>query len=397
LEEVKRRVVCLPCGTINLEVAPERLICAGCGRLLAVRAHFSRRLEAFMGVAATPATTAAGPGVFRGGFSFRNTPATIARFPFPFPGDRFAYAVNLRPHVPDGGLQVFDAMFDTDAHYEDEMADRALTLAADPRRCQALSHMAAASWEALALLLEQLAKDYPRHFVLARNGDSWRWENRVLGQVAAFTFGDEASLGSPPLAFIGRQVQGDFILLDQRADNLFLDGGVLTAPADWSLHFNLGMSFTEFHAPVARQAHEAGVFDRSLRFLLRLKPAQQMRRLNWSLAVDPRLDTAPESWGEWGWARETLTPETIGHRLCLRVELQTLTRLMPSGAILFGIRTYLLRFEELATVPEWARRLHGVLAGLHPEIAAYKGMAFYREMAVAYLAACAGAGAEISS
>jgi hypothetical protein len=68
------------------------------------------------------------------------------------------------------------------------------------------------------------------------------------------------------------------------------------------------------------------------------------------------------------------------------VELQTLHRLPRSHAILFGIRTYLLRLEELARVKKWARRLHRVLRDLHPEIAQYKGMSRYRQTIIGYLA-----------
>jgi len=74
------------------------------------------------------------------------------------------------------------------------------------------------------------------------------------------------------------------------------------------------------------------------------------------------------------------------HRLCLRVELQTLHRLPRSNAIMFGIRGYLIRLEELAQVRKWAIRMHRVLRDLHPEIAEYKGMTRYRQFIVDYLA-----------
>ena len=37
---------------------------------------------------------------FRDDFSFRNSPAGIRRFPFPFHEDRYMYAVNIEPHTP---------------------------------------------------------------------------------------------------------------------------------------------------------------------------------------------------------------------------------------------------------------------------------------------------------
>jgi len=134
-------------------------------------------------------------------------------------------------------------------------------------------------------------------------------------------------------------------------------------------------------------AHEIGVFDRALKYLLRLQYGKPVRRLNWTLTVNPRLDTSPENYPVWGPDKATVTPDNVGAKMCLRVELQTLTRLPRSNAILFGIRGYLIRLEELVRVKKWGRRLHRVLRDLHPEIAEYKGMPRYRQIIVDYLAA----------
>jgi len=145
------------------------------------------------------------------------------------------------------------------------------------------------------------------------------------------------------------------------------------------------MSFHEWHGPVPL-AHEHGVFDRALNYLLRLQYGKPVRRLNWTLTVNPRLDTSPENYPLWGPDKATITPENIGEKMCLRVELQTLTRLPRSNAILFGIRGYLIRLEELVRVKKYAKRMHRVLRDLHPEIIEYKGMPRYRQMIIDYLA-----------
>jgi hypothetical protein len=191
-------------------------------------------------------------------------------------------------------------------------------------------------------------------------------------------------LPQEPFEYITRQVQGDFTLQDQRDGTLYLDGGMVTCQADWSLDFDLGMSFKEWHGPVPR-AHEAGVFDRALQFLLRLQHGAPVRRLNWTLTVNPRLDTSPESYPHWGPDRTTLSAENIGAKLHLRVELQTLFRLPRSNAVLFGIRCYLLSFQDLVRVTKWGKRLHRVLRDLDPVVAEYKGMSRYRPLAVDWL------------
>ncbi|MDD2877492.1 MAG: DUF3445 domain-containing protein [Acidiphilium sp.] len=323
---------------------------------------------------------------FRGDFSTRNSDTAILRFPFPFHDDKYMYAVNLEPHVRGGPTAAYDAIFDLDEHYIGECRDRALTLAEDPLRCQVLPHMIEAEWDTLELLMESLAFDYPEHFTLTKSGTDRHWVNRPLGLDRNFTFGDASSLPLPPFEYITRQVQGDFTLHDQRENTLFMDGGMVTSQADWSLNFDLGMTFHEWHGPVP-VAHELGVFDRALAYLMRLPYGKPVRRLNWTLTVHPRLDTSPETYPIWGPDKATITPANVGAHMCLRVELQTLTRLPRSNAILFGIRGYLIRLDELVRVKKWAMRLHRVLRDLHPGIAEYKGTSRYRQTIVDYLGA----------
>lgn len=328
--------------------------------------------------------TAASP--FREPFAFSNSDAAVLRFPFPFDGDAYRYAVNLEPHGRGGPTEAFAAAFDVDEHYAAECAERALVLAQDPGRCQALPHMRTAEWDTLELLMESLAADFPQHFALLRDGDRWRWRNRLLGLEQDFTFGDAASLPQPPLEYIARQAQGDFTLQDQRDGTLWLDAGMVTTQADWSLDFDLGMNFHEWHGPVPNLAHDAGVFDRALAYLLRLRYGSPVRRLNWTITVNPRLDTSPENYPVWGPDRRSVTPENVGDIVHLRVELQTLFRLPRSNAILFGIRCYLLPLRDIARVPKWRRRMHRVLRDLDPAVIKYKGLQRNRPIILDWLA-----------
>lgn len=322
---------------------------------------------------------------FRGDFTFHNSPRAIRRFPFPFPEDSYMYSVNMEPHVPGPAGSVFEHMFDVDEHYVSEMRDRALVLAEDPLRCQSLPHMALAGWDVLELIMESFARDYPQWFSLTREGDRWHWVNRPLGIDQRFTFLDESTLPYGPMEYITRQAQGDWTIQDQREGDLWMEAGMVTTQADWSLDFDIGMRFHEWHAPVP-MAHEMGVFDRALKFLLNLQLGAPVRRFNWTLTVDPLLDTAPETYPIWGPTRATLAPEDVGRRMHLRVELQTLIRLPRSNAILFPIRCYLIRFDELVSVPKWGRRLHRVLRDIPEPLAAYKGFLRNRDKMVAYLA-----------
>ena len=321
---------------------------------------------------------------FRNDFSFKNSAKAIRRFPFPFSEDGYMYTVNMEPHVPGPKGTVFEPMFDVDEHYLSEMHDRALVLNEDPLRCQSVPHMTLAGWDLLELIMESKARDYPEWFELHKDGQAWHWINRPLGIDQKFTFLDESTLPYGPMEYITRQSQGDFTLQDQRDENLWMDAGMVTTQADWSLDFDIGMGFHEWHAPVPR-AHEMGVFDRALKFLLKLQHGAPVRRFNWTLTVDPLLDTSPENYPKWGPMRADIRPENVGERMHLRVELQTLYRLPRSNGIVFAIRCYLIRFDDLVTIPKWGRRLHRVLRDIPDDLATYKGFLRNRNSLVQWL------------
>lgn len=321
---------------------------------------------------------------FHDDYTFRNSPWAIQRFPFPFHEDSYMYSVNLEPHLSLRPGSVFEHAFDVDEHYVSEMKDRARVLADDPLRCQSLPHMVLAGWDLLELIMESKARDYPDLFELHRDGDRWHWINRPLGIEQRFTFLDDSSLPCGPMEYITRQAQGDFALLDQRDDNLWMDAGMVTTQADWSLDFDIGMNFYEWHAPVPL-AHELGVFQRALKFLLNLQQGAPYRRLNWTMTVNPLLDTSPENYHKWGVQKTELTPENVGQKQYLRVELQSFFRLPRSNALVFPIRCYLIRLEDVVSVPKWGRRLHRVLRDLPEELATYKGFIRNRPMIVDYL------------
>lgn len=321
---------------------------------------------------------------YRDDFTFRNSPEAIARFPFPFPEDSYMYSVNLEPATPREPGSVFEHWFDIDEHYRSEMAERARVLERDPDRCLVMPHMQQAAWDTLEMLMTHLAADYPQWFELERDGNHWTWSNHVLDLRQSFVFGDPDTLPCEPLEYITRQVQGDFALLDQRDGNLWMDAGMVTCPADWSIKFDAGMNFTQWHSPVP-MAHQLGVFERALKYLLNIQVDHPVRRLNWTMTVNPRLDTSSETFHEWGAERAQVTPENVARMVHLRVELQFMPRLPRSNALLFGIRTYLISLEELANNPAWACRLHRVLRDLPEAIADYKGLTLYRQTVVDWL------------
>lgn len=319
-----------------------------------------------------------------------SAPDLLETFPFPFPTDSYRYSTNVEPagsavHTPVGRWG--ERVVDIDSEYENELAERARILAADPSRYAVLPHMRPACWDTMLTLMREMAAAYPQTMSLDHDGSRWCWRNARLGITQHFVVGDEATLPAEPLAYIGSQVQEDIVLLDQRDGDLFGDAGVVTFAADWSFGFDVGMTFLEIHGPVPR-LRESGVITRAREFLMRLQPGETYRRTNWSMTIGRRLDVSTERYHEWGPDRtriQTVSDEEFGREVHLRVEVQHLIRLPESGSICFLIRTYMLPLADLVTVPAWRDRAVAVLAELPDDMADYKGIIAYRERVVEWL------------
>lgn len=302
----------------------------------------------------------------------------LESFPYPFKEDVYRYSNNSTP------LELSNCI-DITPHYIEEIKLKRQLLQEYPERCyQSLPHTMNGQWDILELVMEHLATNYPASFTLNKNGNDRTFENKILQETHVFIVGDPATLPCQPLDFIGRHVQEDLIFMMQRDGDLYLDAGQLCFPANWSLAFDLGMSFREIHTPIPGFKEE-GLDSRILQFLLRLEAGNPWWRKNWSLMAGNRLDTSIETFDVWGQSRKAVTNENAGELVHLRVEVQKLFRLPRSGGILFTIHTHLLSLEKLASKPEWAEQVYQILSELPPHIVNYKGLSFFKDAVIHYL------------
>lgn len=317
-------------------------------------------------------------------------PERIRRFPFPFSGDTYRYGANVEPSrkvVKTEAGAWGGQLLDIDEHYLSDLNERDGVLDRDPTRVQVLPHMRPAVWDAISTLLPAMAEENPGTMSFHREGNICRWRNSLKDLEVEFTIGDDGSLPWGPLRFLGGQIQDDMVFLDHREDALWLDAGLVTFAADWSIGFDVGMKFMEVHHPVPRVKEEQ-IISRAEQFLMRLQPGEKYRRTNWTLTVDRRMDTSTETYPDWAHDRKTIAEDpALPDRLHLRVEVQHLIRLPNSGAVLFMIRSYLLPLADIARVPVWRQKMGRVLAELPEDMAEYKGISRYRKTASDWLLA----------
>lgn len=139
-----------------------------------------------------------------------------------------------------------------------------------------------------------------------------------------------------PLGVLGHLVQEDFCLLQKSSDEFVLRAAVLCFPAAWSLHEKMNRPLMRIHAPAPE--YDAGLAKRVGRLFDAIQPGRPLWRFNRHFYDDaelcqPHLEAAP---------RQPVTKA----KPFLRSERQTLYRLPRSGAVVFGIRTFVLRPDD---------------------------------------------------
>jgi hypothetical protein len=284
----------------------------------------------------------------------------------PFEAGPYRMAMGLLACEPDE-LIVIDAL------YPREMELRRGLLV--EQRGEVLAALPEAE-EACAELLEVLAELLPRRFPewFAQQGE--RLENRLTGEVCEL-----GAAGVAALELAGRLVQEDLCVLQLREGVPFLTAGVLCFPGGWRLVEKLGLPLAQVHAPVPIYPDRlARPVDR---LIATLKSGKLVERVNWSLLDTPVLFRPG---GHFRRKRNAdVTAENAGETLYLRVERQTLRQLPRSGAVVFGIRTYVYPLALIAEDPAVAGRLGSAVRGLPDALKGYKSVGVFEEPLLAYL------------
>jgi hypothetical protein len=173
-----------------------------------------------------------------------------------------------------------------------------------------------------------------------------------------------------PLETAGLSVQEDLCLLEPVGSSWVLTAGSVCFPTRWDLRAVLGSSLAAIHSPVpSYDRHLDGRVDR---FFDRMVPGAVAHRLNWSLVGDSARRLEPE-------ARQapTALPDDPATGLHLRVERQTLRRLVGHRAIVFGIRIHVWPLGEVVD-HVGAATLAQQLVALPEAVAHYKDLDGFR-------------------
>lgn len=275
------------------------------------------------------------------------------RLLLPFSAGPYRMAMGLVACAPD-------AVFEIDALYPAEMAERRRLLAG--RHADVFATTPGAG-PACAELLRMLADHLPRRHPSLFRCDGDRLHNALTNETWDLAQTD-------PLEVAGRLVQEDLCLIDTTGPAPVLAAAVLCFPSRWRLVEKIGRPLLQVHEGVPGYAERlSGAVDR---FMATLKPGRAAERQNWSVIDDGTLfqQTAKYRSGVNPAVTEANAPGT----LFLRVERQTFLRLPHSGATLFAIRVHSYALARVLAVPGAAKDLAAAVRGLPERMAAYKSL-----------------------
>ena len=143
----------------------------------------------------------------------------------------------------------------------------------------------------------------------------------------------------------------------------------LCFPGHWVLAEKMGKPLGAIHDPVPHYDERlAGPVDR---FFNKMTVGPISTRMNWSLQIGTDLFTPHRT------QRQAATSDLDNHKLCLRLENQTLRKLPQTGFVLFTIRTYIEPVSRWKHTPNAIDDLAKMLNDMSSESQSYKGALLY--------------------
>jgi dimethylamine monooxygenase subunit A len=173
------------------------------------------------------------------------------------------------------------------------------------------------------------------------------------------------------------------MILNERGE---LISGQLCFPAGWSLDEKFGKNMMAIHAPLPGRLNP--MIQAASKLMERIPNGHPVQRSNWGIRVCDELDLSPKHTQHY---RELLSQsedwdeKTIGEKLFIRIEYQTLSRLPQSNCILFTIRTYLGKVSDEIRDRERTKRFLNYLVSVPPDVLEYKLISSFSEKLIRYL------------
>jgi hypothetical protein len=225
-----------------------------------------------------------------------------------------------------------------------------------------------ASQATLDLMLDHLPVYWPDHYSKSDKAINLKVRSGFKESELAI----ESTLSRlHPLDFAARLVQEDLVIMlppdpDKGKTGWWLAAGSVAFPSRWNLKEKFGKPMSEIHSPVP--FYDTRLEKSVNKFFNSMPPERIFSRRNWSVHDRPTLfqDGSEDK------NKSAINSENAGKKLWLRVERQTLRKILGIGAIVFTIRIHLRKLEEIVAIEGVAERLASALKALPNEMQIYK-------------------------
>ncbi|KAH0425290.1 hypothetical protein CcaCcLH18_11036 [Colletotrichum camelliae] len=229
------------------------------------------------------------------------------------------------------------------------------------------------------LLGEYLPARFPTMFALSEDGQEFY--NKVTKTSLPLTPPQDPNAA---LQALGETIEDDIFLLVETPEGHRAVAFICCHPAGFDPSDKLGKLLKDIHTPVPSYEKIGASMER---FFSRLQVGKSVKRMNWSISTSERL-FSPSGLHIYDGDKPQEDEEIDIGKTRLRQELQTLTRLPKTGAIMFSFKTYMTPLEEIKNEgigPQVADAIEGLRSGNAPGMWVYKGATRWGKSACDYL------------
>ncbi|KAJ4011447.1 hypothetical protein NW752_008445 [Fusarium irregulare] len=229
------------------------------------------------------------------------------------------------------------------------------------------------------VLSEQLPKRFPAIFRLSN--DTSTCENLATGMSFPTVPRGDANAA---LRILGETIEEDIFLLQQTPEGHQSVAFMCCFPSGFDPSEKLGKTLVEIHAPVPSYEKIGSSMEK---FFAKLEVGKSVKRTNWSVQTHTELFNCK---GNHITGDDTYeNDENVDiEKTFLRIELQTLTRLPKTRAILFSFKTYLYPVHQIKKEglgPAFADAIEGLAKGNAPGMWTYKSAVRWGSSVIDYL------------
>ncbi|KAK8019980.1 hypothetical protein PG990_005118 [Apiospora arundinis] len=222
---------------------------------------------------------------------------------------------------------------------------------------------------------------YPTLF--SRDDEKRRFRNHVTKQSLPLDLpADQDPVDT--LKLLGDTVEDDLFLLHATPEGHLCVAFLCCFPSGFDPAEKIGKVLKDIHGPVPSYEKIGASMER---FFTRLEVGKSVTRNNWSVNMTPELYNVSGNHINKGDVYQEDIDVDIS-KAQIRVELQTLTRLPKTQAILFSFKTYIYPVTDIKAEglgPEVADAIEGLPRGNAPGMWKYKGGVRWGKSVCAYL------------